>query len=405
MVFDPKRMELKQMTGTIGKSDFDVKGVVTNYLGYVLSKGTINGSVTFNSKLLDLNEFMTGSSSEAVPTDTTSLHVIPVPDNIDFIFKSSINTVKMMEYTLTNASGDIIVRDGMANLNGLKFNMLGGAFAVNGSYNTKDIQHPKYDFALKIDKLSIQQAANSFSIVKTYAPVAGLANGTFGTDFKLGGELKQNMTPNLATVNGGGLIKIIEATLTQSKLVSGVTSLTKLDNTDNVSLKNVLISAAITNGRLSVKPFDANFGSYKTTIAGSTGMDGSIDYSLKMNVPAGKLGAQSQALINKYAGTTNSTTEIPVTIGLGGTYNNPKTSLVSQEQKQQAKEAATNVVEQKGKEELQKVVKGSQAEEAVNALLGVKKVDSTKGKDTTQTVKPADVLQNKLQNLLKRKKN
>ena len=169
------------------------------------------------------------------------------------------------------------------------------------------------------------------------------------------------------------------------------------------------MSAAITNGRLSVKPFDAKFGNYKTTIAGSTGMDGSIDYSLKMNVPAGKLGAQYQAFINQYAGTTNSTTEIPVTIGLGGTFNDPKTTLVTQEQKQQAKEAVTKAAEQKGKEELQKVVKGTQAEEAVNALLGVKKWDSTKAKDTTKTAKPADpvnqALQNKLQNLLKKKKN
>ena len=314
-----------------------------------------------------------------------------------------------MDYTLTNATGDIIIKDGIANLSGLKFNMLGGAFAVNGSYNTKDIRHPKYDFGLKIDNLSIQQAANSFSIVKTYAPIAGLASGTFGTDFKLNGELKQNMTPNMATVNGGGLIKIIEATLTQSKLLSGISALTKLEGTDKISLKDVLMTAAITNGRLSVKPFDAKFGNYKTTIAGSTGMDGSIDYSLKMNVPAGKLGAQYQAFLNQYAGTTNSTTEIPITLGLGGTFNNPTASLVTQEQKQKAKEAVTQAAEQKGKEELQKVVKGTQAEEAVNALLGIKKVDSTKGKDSTKIVKPADptnqALQNKLQNLLKKKKN
>jgi hypothetical protein len=174
-----------------------------------------------------------------------------------------------------------------------------------------------------------------------------------------------------------------------------------------VALKDVLMSAALTNGRLSVKPFDAKFGSYKTTVAGSTGLDGSIDYSLKMNVPAGKLGAQYQALLNQNGGATNSTTEIPVTIGLGGTFDNPKTTLVSQEQKQQAKEAVTKAAEQKGKEELTKVVKGKEAEEAVNKLLGVKK-DSTKAKDTTKTAKPADsvsqVLQNKLQNLLKKKK-
>jgi hypothetical protein len=378
-------------------------------MGYVLGKGTLSGVVAYNSNLLDLNEFMTGSSTEAAPTDTTSLHVIAVPNNIDFAFKSAINTVKMMEYTLTNATGTIVVKDGVANLSGLKFNMLGGAFLVNGSYNTIDIKHPKYDLGLKIDNLSIQQAANSFSIVKTYAPIAGLAKGNFDTDFKLSGELKQNMMPNLATVSGGGLVKVIEATLSQSKLLSGIASLTKLDNTDMVALKNVLMSASLTNGRLSVKPFDAKFGSYKTTVSGSTGLDGSIDYSLKMNVPAGKLGAQYQAFINQYSGTTNSTTEIPVNIGLGGTFNNPKTTMATQEQKQQAKEAVSKAAEQKGKEEVQKAVKGTQAEEAVNVLLGLKKADSTKAKDSAKTAKPADpvnqVLQNKLQNLLKKKKN
>ena len=407
LVFDPKKIELKQMTGTVGKSDFDVKGIVTNYMGYVLSNGTMSGTVTYHSKLLDLNEFMSGSTAEATPADTTSLHVIQIPSNIDFVLKSTINTVKMMEYTLTEASGDIVLRDGIANLSGLKFNMLGGAFLVNGAYNTKDMKHPKYDFGLKIDNLSIQEAAHSFSIVKTYAPIAGMATGRFNTDLKIGGELKQNMMPNLATVNSGGLIKILEATVTQSKLVGAVTALTKLEDTDKISLKDVLMTIAITNGRLSVKPFDVKFGSYKTTVAGSTGLDGSIDYTLKMNVPAGKLGAQYQALINQYAGTNNSTSEIPITIGVGGTYDNPKTTLVADEQKQQAKEAVTKAAEQKAKEEILKATKGTAAEKAIDDLLGVKKADSTKAKDSTKT-KPADpvnqVLEDKLQNLLKKKK-
>ncbi|MEJ0055146.1 MAG: hypothetical protein WDN75_05495 [Bacteroidota bacterium] len=45
-------------------------------------------------------------------------------------------------------------------------------------------------------------------------------NGLFSTDFKINGELNKNMMPNMGTVNGGGLIKVAEATLTQSKLVS-----------------------------------------------------------------------------------------------------------------------------------------------------------------------------------------
>ncbi|HEY5691114.1 MAG TPA: AsmA-like C-terminal region-containing protein, partial [Cyclobacteriaceae bacterium] len=406
-IFDPKKIELKNMAGTIGKSDFAVDGSVSNYIGYLFSpKETIKGNVVFSSKLLDLNEFMTDSDESTSTTESESFGVIPVPENIDFILHSSLKTVKMMDYTITDASGDVIVKDGIANLNGLKFNMLGGSFQMTGTYNAKDIEHPKYDMALKIESLAIQQAASSFSVVKTYAPIAGLINGDFNTDFKISGELLPTMMPNLATVSGAGLIKVAQAALsgTSSKLISGITSLTKLEGSDNVTLKDVLMSASIDNGRLTVQPFDVKFGNYSTTVVGSTGLDGSIDYSLKMNVPAGKLGGQLQGFVNQQTGSNNSTSEIPVTIGVGGTYNDPKTKLVMQEQ-QQVKEAVTKVVEDKSKEVVQEALKGTEPKEIVNNLLKGTKPDTTQQKaDTTKATPTEQLLQNKLNSLLKKKK-
>lgn len=403
MSFDPKNINLKQLTGTIGKSDFDVKGSVNNYIGYVFGKNELlKGTVSFTSTLLDLNEFMTESETPTVQ-DTTGYSVIPVPENIDFVLTSAVKTVKMMDYTMTNAKGDIVVKDGVANLSGLSFNMLGGAFVVNGSYNTKDIKHPKYDLGLKIQDLSIAQAATSFSLVKTFAPVAGLVNGKFSTDFKLNGELLQNFSPNLTTVNGAGLINIAQASLKDSKLVSGITSLTKLDNTDEVTMKDVLMSASIKDGRFSVKPFDVKFGSYKTTVAGSTGIDGSIDYNLKMDVPAGKLGSQFNSFLSKYSGTkTDPNAPIPVTIGLGGTVMKPSPKLLMSEQKEQATEAAKEAVKQEATKK---------AESVLNDLLNKKdpkkdtvKADTTKVKTKTATEKAKDDAVNKIQDLLKKKK-
>jgi len=408
-VFDPKKVELKNTVGTVGKSDFTITGAINNYMGYLFNPNeTIKGTVNFNATLLDLNEFMTDTDEAATSTDTTSYGVIPVPENIDFLLRSNIKTVKMMDFVISNAVGDIVVKDGVANLNGIKFNMLGGAFLVSGSYNTKDIKHPLYDFGLKIDNLSIQQAANSFSIVQTYAPIAGLVTGNFGTDFKISGELGQDMLPKMNTVNAGGLIKIAQAALTQSNLVSNITSLTKLDDANQVTLKDVIMSATIKEGLLSVKPFNVKFGSYVTNVSGSTGLDGSINYLLKMNVPAGKLGSQLQGFINQNTGSTNSTSEIPVTIGLGGTYKDPKTSLMTQEQQQQAKEAVTAAAEEKGKQAIDDVLAGKKPEDALKDLLNPKKDTSkTIGKDTTKTdvqQETQKVLEDKLQNLLKKKK-
>lgn len=194
-----------------------------------------------------------------------------------------------------------------------------------------------------------------------------------------------------------------------SWVISNTSSLTKLGGTDQVTMKDVLMSVTITDGKLNVKPFDVKFGSYLTTISGSSGVDGSIDYSLKMMVPAGALGSQ----LNQYAG-TNPASEIPLTIGVGGTYSNPKTTLLASEQKQQAKEAVKEAVtqkaEEKGKEAVTQIVEGAKPKDLVNSLLKPRK-DSTQAttpRDTAKTSAQEDakkLLHNKVNGLLKKKKN
>jgi len=406
MVFDPKKIELKQLQGTVGKSDFQATGFVNNYIGYLFKPNELlKGSLTFSSNLLDLNEFMTDTGAEAAPTDTTGYGVIPIPQNIDFVMHAAVRTAKMMDYTITNAAGDIIVRDGVANLSGLTFNLLGGTFTVNGTYNTRDLQHPKFDFALKIESLSIAQAASSFSVVRTYAPIAGLVNGNFSTDFKISGELLPSLMPDLKTLNGEGLIKIAQAALRESKLVAGITALTKLDDANEVTLRDVVMSANISNGRFSVRPFDIRLGPYKTTVAGSTGLDGSLAYNLRVEVPAGKLGAQYNAFISQFTGgKTDPNAPVPLNIALGGTYNNPQPKLVMTEQKQQVQQAVTEAVRQEAEKK---------ASDLVSGLLGGKtnqpKTDSVKTDSVPKTEelkkKAVDEGVKAIQNLLRKKKN
>jgi len=400
--FNPQKIEVTNTSGTIGRSDFNVQGAVTNYIGYLFGKETIAGNLNFNATLLDLNEFMTPGGTAS---DTAKLTLISVPDNLDFTLHADVKTVKMMEYVMTNAIGDVAVAKSVADLRNVRFNLLGGAFAVNGTYNTRDLQHPRFDFGLKIDNLSIQQAENSFSIVKKYAPIAGMATGKFGTDFKISGELNQNMKPKLNTVNGNGLINIAQAAIAESPVIKGITSITKLQNTDKVTLKDVVMSASIADGKLSVKPFNVKFGDYFATVNGATSLTGGIDYALKMNVPAGKMGAQLQALVNQNGGATAASSEIPLNIKVGGTFTNPKATLISDEQKQQVKQAVTEAVTDKAKEAVQQAVQGTQVQDAVNTLLGVKKDSAAAKADSAKTKTVQDVLQNKLQNLLKKKKN
>ena len=159
--FDPKEINLSAFDAVIGKSDMQMNGKISNYIAYALdSNQVLKGRVNFSSTMLDLDEFIPEdevADTEVVEEDTTSLSVIPIPENIDFVLNSKIETVKMMDMTMTNASGDVIIKEGVVNLSNLKFNTLGGEFVVNGSYHAKDIENPAYDFNLDIKDMSISK--------------------------------------------------------------------------------------------------------------------------------------------------------------------------------------------------------------------------------------------------------
>lgn len=416
--FDPKSVTINNYTGTVGKSDMEISGTVSNYIAYMFGENEVlKGTMNFKSNLLDLNEFMT--EEETGPDEITEestpqeeYGIIEIPDNIDFTLKSDIKRAEIMDLVASNAKGDIIIRNGMANLSDLNFNMLEGSFNVNGTYDTRNPAEPKYDFKLGIKDLSIQKSFSAFSIIQQYAPIAEKVNGNLSTDFNIAGLLNQDMTPDMNSINAGGLLKIAQAAVSNSKILQGITNLTKLKDTpEQVSLKNVVMSMTIEEGKLKVKPFDFKIGDYKTTVSGATSLGGALSYNLTMDVPASKLGSQFNSLVSNYAGgaTASPDSKIPLSIGIGGTYLDPKPTLLLDDQKDQVKEA----VKEKAKEEVKDAAKdlakkavGDNAKDIVGGLLGGKdKQDTVQADSTSQS---GDDLKkeaaDKIKNLFKKKK-
>jgi hypothetical protein len=355
--FDPQKITLEKYVGTIGNSDMNMTGGISNYIGYLFGENQIlKGTLNFNSTKLDLNEFM-AEEEGAVETPAAAevpMTVIEVPKDIDFVLTSNIQTVVVMDMTITNAKGDIVVRDGVINLSGINFNLLEGAFGVSGLYDPRDLEKPKYDFKLKVDNLSSQKAFETFTIIQSYFPIAKNVNGKLSTDFSIKGLLDQEMMPDMATVSGAGMVKIAEAKLLNSKLLKGIGSTAGIKSlsSDEVNIKDMLMNVTIEDGKVNIEPFDMNLGGYKATVSGSSLLDGGLDYGLKMDVPAGKLGSAVNDLKAKYSGggTASDNTVIPLNFGIGGTYDDPTYKLKGSD----TKIKATDVVKAVAKDQVEK---------------------------------------------------
>ncbi|HEY8399898.1 MAG TPA: AsmA-like C-terminal region-containing protein [Cytophagaceae bacterium] len=349
--FTPDKLNINTLEGTLGRSDINVNGYVSNYMGYMFGSAdtTLRGKMNFASRKFDVNEWMTDDEAATTePVEEEPLEVFEVPKNIDFVLASAINEVLYDNMVLKDLKGNIIVKDGIVRMDKVGFNTLGGSIVTNGSYNTQDINNPLFDFDMDMKNIAIKEAYATFNTVKSFAPVAEKIDGNFSTILKLKGKLGKDMMPDYATLSGAGMAEVLSAKMEGSKVMGGISKLTKVNELDPMQLKDIKIQYEIKDGKLFVKPFDVKAGNVKMNIEGSNGLDGAIDYFVKMDLPAGAIGS---TVNNALSGGNSKNQNIKMDIKILGTYDDPKLTLANST-KEQATEAAKEMVKDKVKEEI-----------------------------------------------------
>ncbi|MBK6266172.1 AsmA-like C-terminal region-containing protein [Marivirga sp. S37H4] len=365
--FNPQFVEMSQMEGNFGKSDFKVTGQLSNYIAYAIKENAkLEGQMSLTSQLLDVNEMM-GSSEEETTTeeDTTSMELVLVPENIDFTFNADVQQIVYDNFVLKNAKGKIRVNNQILTMDPLRFDMLEGSINMAGNYNTQDEDNPIFDFNLGIVDVSIPETFKNVVTVQKFVPVAEKMTGKFSTDFAIQGIMTQEMMPDLPTLSGSGIVKIKEAAVVDSKIIKGVTSLSKLDNTNTINLKDITLKAEIKDGKLGVEPFDIDMGKYKATIDGTTAFDGNIAYNLKLNVPTGSVGQAANQALSGLLGTDVKAvgSSVNLNFNVTGTYDDPNIKLgkTTTEGGQSVAGSAKTAVKEKITEETDKLKEEAEA--------------------------------------------
>ncbi|WP_022825690.1 AsmA-like C-terminal region-containing protein [Hymenobacter norwichensis] len=360
--FNNDKIVLQNMSGFVGSSDIAASGTISNYMGYLFTPGQpLRGNLNVSSSRFNVNEWMVDevsakptagatAATKAPATATKADGVLQIPKYFDLVLNSTVGQVVYDNLKLDNVKGTVTVRDEAAILNGLTFNTLGGNFATNGSYSSKNLAHPKFDFGLNIKNLNFQNAFNAFNSVKAMIPLADNLEGIFSTNFKVSGEMGPDMMPNYSTLTGKGLFEVVRAAVSGSPVLTKISSLTQLQELKSFAVNNKDVAAEIINGNFIVKPFDLTVGQIKMTVGGSNNIsNGGLEYVTALNVPTGKLGSQLTGQLTRLTGVTDIKGTKRVTLGLniGGTVSSPQVKLTTGSVKAQAKDIVTSVVQAK----------------------------------------------------------
>lgn len=336
----PAVMTLGDFGATVGRSDLSANGQLSGYLGYLLRGSQLSGRLYVKSDLLDLNEIMAAlpqsetaeepaaETTEPVASDDAPTQVIEVPRNLNLSLSTEFNKILFQKMTISGLAGKMGVANGTLSLDGLKMQLFDGRVMASGSYSTAaNLKRPQLKLSADVAGASFAKTFEELDMVRKLVPIFAKTGGDYSMSLNLSTALDSTMSPDLQSLNATGELRSANIHVQNIGAFDALAKALNNDALKRIEAKDVTIRFAVHDGRITTQPFDLKMGDIKMNLSGSTGLDQSIDYVAKVNLPSGAAGGVLQS----------------VNVNIGGTFASPKITLGVREA---AEQAVKNVVDQ-----------------------------------------------------------
>jgi len=277
----PNKAVVSVLQTKIGESDFKMDGKFTNIFNYLFENETLKGDINLASDYINANEFMLAEGE--VPVE--EMVVFPVPEKMDLNINADIGEVLYTNISMRDIKGKIKVANEVAMIKDGTAKTLGGNVTMNGTYNTQNIEEPKFDMDYKVSNLNYGDAFDKLNTFQALAPIGKFIDGTFNTNFKMSGNLGKDMLPVLSTLSANGILETINGSLKGFKPLEGFADKLNLNFLKSINLENTKNWFEFKNGEVIIKDFDYKTNGIDMVIGGTHGIDTEMAYHIKAKVP------------------------------------------------------------------------------------------------------------------------
>lgn len=386
MTFNTQTVSLNEFSAKTGQSDFTAKGTISNLLGFMFNKETLQGKFDLNSNTFAVTDFMMTTTEEdesaetpSEPENTGESQKVTIPPFLDCTINAAAGRVLYDNLTLKNVKGSLEIKDQKASITSLTSELFDGRLGLTGEVSTKE-DTPTFAMNLKVDAFDIATSFKELQLFQFLTPLANAVKGKLNSDISLSGNLKQDLTPQLTSLSGDVLGELLNAAFVKenSPLLQSFDQQLNFINVKDIDLKNLKTALTFDNGKVSLKPINLKYKDIDMAITGTHGLDKSLAYTATLDVPAKYLGKDASGLLAQLSDKEAAATTVPVNVDIAGNFTSPsvKTDL---------KSAVSNLTQQLANRQKEKLV--DKGKDALTDLLKGKN-----GKDSTATKKEGDAV-------------
>lgn len=295
--FNQDKMSFNTFLASYGQSDFKLNGYLKNVFNFISSKnGVLRGSFALNSKYINVDEFMSSTSTAPVTTTTAAPNsisqptaqetgVILIPSNLDLQFYATAHKINYQGLMLQDGKGAVKMKNGKMLMQNTGFNLIGCNVTMNAAYQGITPKKAVFEYEIKATDFDIKRAYKEVKMFKEMASAAENAEGIVSLDYKIKGRLNQQMMPVYPSLIGGGVLSIKDVKVKGMKMFNAVSATTDHEAIKNPELSKVDIKTTVKNNIITIERFKFKFAGFRPRIEGTSSLDGKLNIKMRLGLP------------------------------------------------------------------------------------------------------------------------
>ena len=283
-----RKIELKNATLRIGRSDITASGAVHNLYAAMKHNTRLKANLSLSSRNLDCNQLIRAFSSPTdtleIETDTTTtdLSLFVIPQTWDFELQTNLKRVRYGKILFEDVHGAVDIRDQAIHLKNLSMIGMDAKMRSTLVYHAAHKDKGYAGFDLHLDDVNIGELVNFIPSLDSMVPMLRSFKGYVNFDVAAESVIDSALNIQIPTLRSAIHLEGDSLVLMDGETFAEISKMLLFKNKERNVFDHIAVNITVEDGNVTVYPFLVEIDRYRAAVGGTQDLDMNFQYHISI---------------------------------------------------------------------------------------------------------------------------
>ena len=283
-----RKIELKNATLRIGRSDITASGAVHNLYAAMKHNTRLKANLSLSSRNLDCNQLIRAFSSPTdtleIETDTTTtdLSLFVIPQTWDFELQTNLKRVRYGKILFEDVHGSVDIRDQAIHLKNLSMIGMDAKMRSTLVYHAAHKDKGYAGFDLHLDDVNIGELVNFIPSLDSMVPMLRSFKGYVNFDVAAESVIDSALNIQIPTLRSAIHLEGDSLVLMDGETFAEISKMLLFKNKERNVFDHIAVNITVEDGNVTVYPFLVEIDRYRAAVGGTQDLDMNFQYHISI---------------------------------------------------------------------------------------------------------------------------